>query len=252
MKLRWAICCAASLLLTCVACKRGHEMPEQRPADLRVYYHEGGGMLPKSERYTVCDDSAVYETRYEMLQNRWRCSPTPTDLDRLWAELLRLDAVNIRIEERGLVQDRGGATIQISYSGVEAQLIDAGSSFVADADAERFAGLTQAILTTFDYCLYANAVPLRLDLRDETDSVAVQNCVISLNGQEMISWEAESGRPLTQTDSLLNLPGRFILDASAQIDGRYISLHAPLEISLAKHHYQIVLKNDTFELHQSE
>jgi hypothetical protein len=230
------------------ACSPRISMPAERPADLRVSYYKGGGMQPESESCTVTQDSVVHETMYDMLQNRWRCTPTAEEMDQLWAELVRLDAVNIRTEDRGMVYDRGGVTLHMAFGETDVEIIDGGTMYLLDE--ERFSQTTAAIYRCTNACTNQLAVPVEISLQLQTDNALVESYSVGLSLMGIFDMrenaDPESPKPFIQK----MLPGHYMLNAMALVDSQFVSLHQPIDISPEKHSYQIVLKSDTFELHQ--
>jgi hypothetical protein len=238
---------AWSMVLTgCATMGGGSGLPKQRPADLVITYNNGGGMLDEGEHYYISQDSCVRDSRFEGHQNRWVCKPDAKQLDALYAQLVKDDVATIKTEDQGEVYDRGGITLHFDYGGKSFEIVDAGSSFVVERDADRFRRTADGIVGLVGECIQRQAIAIAFDLRVETGDSAVQECRISLDNTIIVDWRAQNAEPLAHLRTLTLLPGRYELTASYQVGQKWFSIDWPLKLNATKPGFQLILKKDGF------
>ncbi len=235
-----------SLLLAGCATMGGGGLPKQRPTDLVITYHNGGGMENESDDYFICQDSCVRDSRFHGHQNRWICKADPKKLDALYAQLVRDDVTSIKTEDQGEVNDRGGITLRFSYGKESREIVDAGGSFVVERDEERFRGTANAIVGFVEECIQSQAVSVGIDVQVEVGDSSVQSCWVSLDNVVVLNWQAQNAEPLAHMRTVSLLPGSYELNGSFQVGKKWISINWPLKLNAAKPGFQLVLKNDSF------
>jgi hypothetical protein len=251
MKYHWILlACLALAFTACAAIHGGSGLPKQRPADLVINYHNGGGMLDQGEDYLICQDSCVRDSRFQGHQNRWICKTDPKKLDALYAQFIKDDVTSIQSENQGEVYDRGGVTLRFSHGGKSTELIDAGSNFIVENDRARFARTSAGIVAFVEQGLQSQAIPVVIDLRVETGDTAVQACSVSLDNQQILNWQVQNAVPLAQVRTVQLLPGRYEVQGSAQVGQKWVSLHWPITMSAQKDHFLLLLKNGSFGLQE--
>ncbi|MBK7433784.1 MAG: hypothetical protein IPI66_07675 [Chitinophagaceae bacterium] len=102
-----------------MACKSGpgkHELPINRPADLKLHYHVDGGMQYYFEDLDIAGDSSVFLVNDHGHKIRSVKMLSGSDLDKLYQVLKnnQFDQIAYRTESK--VYDRGGISIRLSWN----------------------------------------------------------------------------------------------------------------------------------------
>lgn len=90
-------------------------LPDQRPADLKLYYHFDGGMVYHFEDLTLSADSCLYIVNEGGKKREKRFSLTPKEMEALYSILRDNRFDRIRSKTESGVYDRGGESIRIEW-----------------------------------------------------------------------------------------------------------------------------------------
>lgn len=123
------------------------KLPTQRPADLKIEWHEGGGMLPQSEGLYISKDSSYFQYFYSQARNKVYFQMSDMELDHLYKQLLDNQIDKIKTEDRGTVHDRGGENITLTFNAYKNR-VSVGSSggiFIAKNWLEKYKNCLKAI-----------------------------------------------------------------------------------------------------------
>ena len=91
----------------------GTELIENRPRDFEVRYSVGGGMIDSSEGMTIKPGICKYTRRYEGIENSITFQLQKEELDELYQVFRRNRFDKIRTDNKTLVYDKGGASINL-------------------------------------------------------------------------------------------------------------------------------------------
>lgn len=207
-------------------------------------------MLPESESYFITKDSAGRESFFQQSNNRWVFEPEKAKLDDFYNKFRALNPTGIRARDKGLIQDRGGLTMQVSYEDVTFNAINSGGSFVVDEDQQRFSDVYALVANFVTDGLHWRLVPVKFFIEVPVGDTTIESCSIWLNREEVMSWEKQQPEGLSSEYTLNVLPGQYHLSCWAKVGVRSLSIDEDVEISSGRHDFHILLKNDTFELKQ--
>ncbi|MCB9231357.1 MAG: hypothetical protein H6581_06835 [Bacteroidia bacterium] len=129
-----------------LACDSGPRLPETRPADFRVEYFEGGGMLPESQQVTIRPDSTVDIIFLNGKKTRTVVANSAGELDDFYQKLRELRVLRIRSRDEGEVYDRGGTSVWLSWGEKSQQISDSGNLFVEEKFQADYAAMLKLIL----------------------------------------------------------------------------------------------------------
>ncbi len=248
--LHFVFCIASMLCFSCSTLGGGPKLPEKRPADFTITFYEGGGMLPESETYFITEDSAGRESFFQQSNNRWVFEPEKAKFDDFYNKVRALNPTGIRAREEGIVHDRGGVSMQVSYEKVTVNVDNAGGSFVVDEDQQRFNDVYALVADFVSDGLHSRLVPVKFLIEMTMEDTTVESCSIRLSREEVMSWEKQQPKGLSSEYILNVLPGEYHLNGWAKVGVRSLSIDEDVEISTNGHDFHILLKSDTFELKQ--
>lgn len=123
-------------------------LPDQRPADLKLYYHFDGGMVYHFEDLTLSADSCVYIINEGGKKIVKRFVLTPKEMEALYSIMKenRFDRIRSRTESG--VYDRGGESIRIEWDKGRRQVgvSNAQMTFVEKAWSKEWNAVLDAVL----------------------------------------------------------------------------------------------------------
>jgi hypothetical protein len=211
------------LVIAASSCNSGG-MPLERPADFTVQLNDGGGMMPESETIFLSADSCWYENWYNLAHNHHALPVSVAELDSLYQELRHQGAMNIVSKEEGMVYDRGGTSISLSFANHHQQIVNAGSSFIAARHAKQYQAVVDAIWAVAHRHIRRMKVDVPFTVIHHADSMATSYVNLSVDGQPVYNWEATRDEPFSVVDASANLlPGNHDVNAWAELGGKQVS-----------------------------
>lgn len=248
MKYLWILYCTLTLGLLGCATRSGNSWPKQRPDDFAVTYKYGGVIQDKSELYYISRDSCVRESRFEGHFNRWTCKTDPKKLDALYALIVKDDVSSIQSENIESAFPRDGITLRFNYGNKKTEIQDAGLNFVVEKDIKRFMHSSDAVVSFVDEGLQSQTIPVQLDLRIEVRDSAIQSCFLMFDYVAVMNWKLGESGQLTRQLTFPLLPGQYVIIGTAEVGSRLVVIRQPVQVDVAHHSFQLLLKNESFEL----
>jgi hypothetical protein len=220
-------------------------IPKKRPDDLQLDCFVGGGMAPESQRYTIYKDSAVFETYFQGIRNRWKFEPDQVELDALWKTVLDNDFTSIKTRNEGQVHDRGGVNIDISFGAQHYGINDSGSDFVEEKDQPKFSAVYEAITRFVVDGLKKQEFLQHFILRLGMASDSVESLGIQVDDRSLWSRNKEKKEALPDTLTANLRPGKYLLNGWGNIFGTSLSLHQTFTTDSLSRYYEIHLNGDS-------
>lgn len=219
------------LLLTLSSCNTGG-LPVERPADFVVTLSDGGGMTPEGEDIYLSADSSWYENWFDQAHNHIALPVSEGEIDTLYTELRRNGAMSIESREEGMVYDRGGTTISLSFANEHHTITNAGSSFIAPRHAKQYQAVVDAIWAVAHRHIRRMKVDVPFTIIHHADSIQTIYINLSVNGQPVYNWEATRDEPFSQVEASANLlPGNHDVNAWAELGGKQISVNKAMHLT---------------------
>jgi hypothetical protein len=128
----------ASLFLL-IGCS-GQKFPEKMPDDFKVEYHLDGGMVNMNRTIILQKGECTDKGRPDDGEDyNYQVTVDKTeDLEKLYAELKKINAFSLKSRDGGEVMDRGGEYIIYTINGKTYKVDDHQSMFIVKKDAEAF------------------------------------------------------------------------------------------------------------------
>jgi hypothetical protein len=219
------------LLLDLASCNTGG-MPLERPADFAIRLIDGGGMTPESETIFLSADSSWYENWYDQAHNHHVLSVSVGEFDSLYQELRHQGAMSIQSREEGVVYDRGGTSIYLSFANQNHSITNAGSSFISPRHAKQYQAVVDAIWAVAHKHIRTMKVDVPFTIIHHADSIQTSYVNLSVNGQPVYNWEATKDKPFSQVEASANLlPGNHNVNAWAELGGKQVSVNKAMHLT---------------------
>ena len=251
MNTQFCICFLVSVFsFGCTAFGGGLKLPEKCSENFSISFYEGGGMFPESETYFITPDSAGRESFYQETNNRWVFKPDQAMFDVFYEKLRALNPLNISSRDEGIVHDRGGVTMQLTFDKTTVNVANSGGSFVVAGDQQRFNEIFGLVAKFVVAGLHSQTIQSKVVFSAEVGDSVVESYSVNLGKAQIAGSSSKGTQPLPTEQILDLLPGQYQLAGWAKVGLRSISISQVLEINPGKHDFHILLKNDTFELKQ--
>ena len=123
-------------------------LPNQRPSDLKLYFHFDGGMVYHFEDITISADSCLLMINDHGKKLEKRFKLTSKEMDDLYAILTKNRFGHIRHRTESGVYDRGGESIQLEWDKGQQRIgvSNAQTSFVEKGWAKEWNTITDYVL----------------------------------------------------------------------------------------------------------
>ncbi len=207
-------------------------------------------MFPESETYFITPDSAGRESFYQETNNRWVFKPDQAMFDAFYEKLRALNPLNISSREEGIVHDRGGVTMQLSFDKTTVNVANSGGNFIVAGDQQRFNEIFGLVTKFVVAGLHSQLIQSKFLFSTEVGDSAVESYSVNLGKEQIVASTMQGDEPMASEHLLDLLPGQYQLEGWAKVGSHPISISQVLEINPDKHDFHILLKSDTFELKQ--
>ena len=142
-------------------------LPQKWGKNMSVLYYSGGGMIDKSERFTICSDSAVYTIRHNGMVNKFDIKFTSVELDNLAKLFYENNFDLIRIEKTDLVYDKASEEISICVEKKCFNKGDGATQQIHSDDFERYRNVLNYLLKIVQSKINLNTTKFEVVIDDE-------------------------------------------------------------------------------------
>lgn len=195
------------------------EMPATRPADFEVGFSERGGPDAPSSDYRVKATEAWYADLSSGERREWKFTPTPADLDQLYADLRALKVTDLRAEkEEGKDESRFGYALEMTYGGQRFSVADKGPEYIQlEADYNRFMDVIATIREFVSQGIADQIVPLKAAILLDPKAPKPDSIGLMVEQRELVTGYAEMKAGDTLSGESRLLTGNYKLVAKARV-----------------------------------
>lgn len=225
MKLQLSI--ALLLLWAATACTSGNstgaaELPEQRPADFQIRFHESGGPDDPVAEYSIGHMEASYKKIDGIQRQSWVFIVNPDQFDSLYASLRENHVTDLTSEtEDGKDKDRFGYQLEISYGQTQFSVVDQGLNYIQkEGDYNRFMDVIADVRAFVGRGIADQMIPLKVELVLDPKSPKPDSLSVDLEQNNLIAMNPGFEPGDTLTGESKPLRASYNLYASATVAGK--------------------------------
>jgi hypothetical protein len=225
------------------------QLPQKRPADFRISFHEWGGPDDPVADYSVSAKEAFYKTKEGDQENTWAFSPDTTALDSLYTLILKDQITGITAaEEKGGNPDRFGYKLEITYNGQQFSVMDHGTSYIQqEAEYNRFMDAIAEVRAFVGQGISDQMIPVAVELVIDPKAPKPDSLSVDLEATNLI----ENSASIQPGDTLLAetkpLKGVYQLHATAKIDGKNFTWTKSINLVDGPSHTMLLLGKNGFK-----
>jgi len=225
MKLSLSI--ALVLLWAATACTPGNsssaaELPEQRPADFLIRFHESGGPEDPAAEYSIGHLEASYKKIDGIQRQTWAFVVNPAQFDSLYAALRDYHVLDLVSEkEAGKDPDRFGYQLEISYGQTKFSVVDQGENYIQkEADYHRFMDVIADVRAFVGRGIADQMIPVEVELVLDPKSPRPDSLSVDLEQANLIAMNASIEPGDTLWGETKPLRASYNLFATATVAGK--------------------------------
>ncbi len=252
MKLPLSI--ALVLLWAATACTPGGsagaaELPEQRPADFLIRFHESGGPDDPAAEYSIGHFEASYKKIDGIRRQSWAFIVNQAQFDSLYATLRENHVLDLVSEtEAGKDKNRFGYQLEISYGQKKFSVVDQGDNYIQkEGDYNRFMDVIADVRTFVGRGIADQMVPVEVELVLDPKSPKPDSLSVDLEEANLIALNASSAPGDTIKGETKPLRASYNLYATATVGGKPWKWSKVVDLQNGPSHTMLILGADGFQ-----
>jgi hypothetical protein len=225
------------------------KLPQKRPADFEISFHESGSTDDPVADYMVASEQAAYKKTEGKHESAWIFHPDPDALDALYAIVLENNAIDITAaEEKGSNPQRFGYKLEIKYNGISTSVRDQGTTYIQkEDDYNRFMDVIAAVREFVGTGIADQMIPVNVQLVLDARSPKPEALSVDLAAANLIEYADNMAPGDTLTGETKPLKGSYLLQATARLGGKDWTWSKNIDLYMGPSKTTLLLGKNGFE-----